>query len=255
LARKLLRHWHQSHYRLRNGDLQTLPADAPPPAGGTLLGRFEHTDYLDDTTPPPPRPAPSAAVVARVTALITNTLTPWEEADRPQLEGMSATQLDHLTPLVAPLAAGPPPPSPPPGAVIECYAPLNTLDLAVQQQQQLRERGYVSPVTAPPSNTTRFLLTRPRQKPGAVPLAPLDTFTETVVMQRRLGLRTDPELPPTLATNAGAPCACQQHGRTCLCPPDTLAATAASQKSRQDALERARLDDGEWRPLRVMMSA
>lgn len=205
LARKLLRHWHQNHYRLRNGDLQTLPADAPPPAGGTLLGRFEHTDYLDDTTPPPlPTPTPAA-----------------------------------------PLAA-----APPPGAILECYEGLDTLALATQQQRQLRDHGYVSPVTAPPSNTTRFLLTRPRQKPGAVPLAAPDTLAETVALQRRLGLRHDPA--PTLTTNEACPC---QRGARCTCPPDALREVAALQAAQQRAVEQARQDHGEWQPLRVMMSA
>jgi hypothetical protein len=45
----------------------------------------------------PPMP-PSAAVKARVTALITNTQTPWGDADRAQLEGMSEEQLQRLEP-------------------------------------------------------------------------------------------------------------------------------------------------------------
>lgn len=52
----------------------------------------------------PPMPA-SEAVKTRVTALITNTQTPWQEADRPQLEAMSEAQLERLEPNTDALAA------------------------------------------------------------------------------------------------------------------------------------------------------
>jgi hypothetical protein len=184
---------------------------------------------------------PSAAVVARVNALIANTQSPWEEPDRRALEWMSEAQLDYLTPLVAPRAAGPPPPA---GAVLEYYDPPDTLALAVAQQHQLRTQGYVSPMERPPHATTRFRLARKR--PGAVPPAP-DTFTEIVALQRQLGLRTDPA--PTLTTNEACPC---QRGARCTCPPDALREVAALQAAQQRALEQA---DGEWRPLRMMLSA
>ena len=45
------------------------------------------------------------AVKTRVTALITNTATAWQEADRPQLEAMSEAQLERLEPNTDALAA------------------------------------------------------------------------------------------------------------------------------------------------------
>lgn len=50
-------------------------------------------------------PMATEAVKTRVTALITNTATLWQEADRPQLEAMSEAQLERLEPNTDALAA------------------------------------------------------------------------------------------------------------------------------------------------------
>jgi hypothetical protein len=50
-------------------------------------------------------PMATEAVKTRVTALITNTATAWQDADRPQLEAMSEAQLERLEPNTDALAA------------------------------------------------------------------------------------------------------------------------------------------------------
>lgn len=63
------------------------------------------TRYIPVTQEQEDSMPPSAAVNARVTALITNDQTPWGEADRPQLEAMTEAQLQRFEP--TPPAAAP----------------------------------------------------------------------------------------------------------------------------------------------------
>jgi hypothetical protein len=63
------------------------------------------TTYLPVTQQQEDPPMATEAVKTRVTALITNTATPWQEADRPQLEAMSEAQLERLEPNTDALAA------------------------------------------------------------------------------------------------------------------------------------------------------
>lgn len=60
-----------------------------------------HTTYVPVTHAREEVPMPSEAVRARVTALITDSATPWQEADRPQLEAMSEAQLERFAPNAA----------------------------------------------------------------------------------------------------------------------------------------------------------
>lgn len=63
------------------------------------------TTYVPVTQAKEDPPMATEAVKTRVTALITNTATAWQEADRPQLEAMSEAQLERLEPNTDALAA------------------------------------------------------------------------------------------------------------------------------------------------------
>ena len=156
---------------------------------------------------------PSAAVVACVTALITNALTPWEEADRPQLEAMSDAQLAKLQTLAAPVL----------GTQVD--APLPTLDETVARfpmlarlvrQEQARKAAAIAQLVAqarcpftpeklqtleleeleglvalasPGASYAGQGLPHERPVPSSAPPAPLDTLSEVVALQQAQGMR------------------------------------------------------------------
>ena len=73
--------------------------DVQPDTTYHVVTQAQHPHQQEDS------PMATEAVQTRVTALITNTATPWQEADRPQLEAMSEAQLARLEPDPAALAA------------------------------------------------------------------------------------------------------------------------------------------------------
>jgi len=152
---------------------------------------------------------PSAAVVARATDLITNTHTPWEEADRPQLEAMSETQLARLAP------AAPPEPATLDEAIATLPAHLRQPLGRLVRQEQARKAAAIAqlgaqarcPFTPEKLQTLELeeleglvALTRgeasyvgqglPATAPApAGPPAPLDTLAEVVALQKATGQR------------------------------------------------------------------